>query len=73
MLAWKRRGRRGLYLGLTGALRPSTAWYTLHLQASHVVPLHHSRGANIHLSRWPHILPSSHGWLLHLELHSRLG
>jgi hypothetical protein len=31
MLAWRRRGRRGLCLGLTGALCPSTAWSTLHL------------------------------------------
>jgi hypothetical protein len=64
MLAWRRRGRRGLCLGLTGALHPSTAWSTLRLQASHmvslqashVVPLHHSSAASIHL-----------------ELHSRLG
>jgi hypothetical protein len=25
------------------------------------VPLHHSSGATVHLSRWPHILPSTRG------------
>jgi hypothetical protein len=56
-----------------GVLRPSTAWSTLLLQANHVVPRHHSSGASVHLSKWPHVLPSTHGWLLHLELCSWLG
>jgi hypothetical protein len=38
VLSCKRRGRRGLCLGLMGALCPGTAWSTLCLQASHVVP-----------------------------------
>jgi hypothetical protein len=59
MLAWRRRGRRGICLGLTGVLRPSTAWFTLRLQASHVIPRHHSSGASVHLSRWPHVLLST--------------
>jgi hypothetical protein len=36
-------------------------------------PLHRSSGATVHLSRWPHVLQSTRGWLLHLELRSRLG
>jgi hypothetical protein len=71
--AWRRRGRRGICLGLLGALRPSIAWSTLHLQASHVALLHRSIGASVHLSRWPHILQSTRGWLLHLELRNWLG
>jgi hypothetical protein len=59
--------------GPNGALRPSTTWSTLCLQASHVVPLHRSSGASVHLSRWPQVLPSTRGWLLHLELRNRLG
>jgi hypothetical protein len=70
MLAWRRRGRRGLYLGLTVALRPSIAWSTLCLQACRVVPLHCSSGASVHLNRWPHVLLSTHDWLLHLKLRS---
>jgi hypothetical protein len=65
--------KKRLCQGLTGALRPSTAWSRLHLHASHVVPLRRSSGASVHLSRWPHFLPSTRGWLLHLELYSRLG
>jgi hypothetical protein len=66
-------GRRGLCLSLLGALHPSTAWSALHLQASHMASLRRSSGATVHLSRWPHVLQSTRGWLLHLELHSRLG
>jgi hypothetical protein len=73
MLAWRRIEGRGLCLGIMGALRPRTVWSTLCLQASHMVPLRRSSGASIHLSRWPHILLSTHGWLLHLELCSWLG
>jgi hypothetical protein len=73
MLAWRRRGRRGFFLGLTGVVRPSTAWSTLHLQASHVPPLRHSSGATIHISRWPRVLQATCGWVLHLELCSWLG
>jgi hypothetical protein len=73
VLTWRRRGRRGLCMGLTGALCPSTAWSTLRLQASYVAPLCHSSGATVHLSSWPHVLQSTHGWLLHLELCSWLG
>jgi hypothetical protein len=54
--AWRRRGRRGLYLGLTLAFCPSTAWSTLCLQASYVVPLCRSSGATVYLIRWPHVL-----------------
>jgi hypothetical protein len=36
-------------------------------------PLHGSNGATVHLSRWTHVLPSTRGCLLHLELYSRLG
>jgi hypothetical protein len=73
MLAWRSRGRRGLCLGLTRVLRPNTAWSTLHLQASYVVPLCYSSEAIIHLTRWPYVLQSTRGWLLHLELCSQLG
>jgi hypothetical protein len=72
MLAWRRRGKRGLFLVLMGALRPSTAWFILYLQASHVSHLRRSSGATVHLSRWPHALQSTHSWLLHLELRTRL-
>jgi hypothetical protein len=73
MLILRRRGRRGLCLGLLGALRPCTAWSTLLAQASHVVTLHLSSGVTIHLSRWPHTLQSTHSRMLHPELHSLLG
>jgi hypothetical protein len=35
--------------------------------------LHQSSGGTVHLSRWPHVLQSTHDWLLHLELRSQLG
>jgi hypothetical protein len=35
-------------------------------------PLHHSSRATVHLNRWPHILQSTRGCLLHLELHNQL-
>jgi hypothetical protein len=73
VLVWRRRGRRGLYLGQLGALYTSTAWSTPLLQASHVVTLYLSSGVTVHLSRWPHALQSTHSWLLHLELHNLLG
>jgi hypothetical protein len=72
MLVW-RRGRRGLCLGLLGALRPSIAWSTPLLQASHVVTLRLSSGVTIHLSSWPHALQSTRSQLLRLELCSLLG
>jgi hypothetical protein len=59
--------------GPTRALHPSTAWSILCLQASHVVPLRRCSGATVHLDRWPHVLQSTRGWLLHLELRSLLG
>jgi hypothetical protein len=73
VLVWRSRGRRGPCQGLLGALRSSTAWSTLVLQDSHMVPLHLSSGATIHLSRWSHILQSTHSQLLHLELRNLLG
>jgi hypothetical protein len=36
MLVLRRRGRRGLYLGLLGRICPTTMWSTLLLQARHV-------------------------------------
>jgi hypothetical protein len=59
--------------GLTVALHPSIAWSTPRLHDSHVVPICRSSGATVHLSRWPHILQPTRGWLLHIELRSRLG
>jgi hypothetical protein len=57
----------------TGGTPPKYRLVYTPLLASQVVLLHRSSGATIHLSRWPHILQSTCGWLLHLELYSRLG
>jgi hypothetical protein len=65
--------KKGLYLGLLGALRPNTVWSAPLLLASHVVNLHLSNGVTVHLSRWPHALQSICSRLLHLELHSLPG
>jgi hypothetical protein len=46
--------------------------YTL-CQASRMVPLHLRSGANVHLSRWHHVLQSTYSSLLHLGLRSLLG
>jgi hypothetical protein len=70
---WEEERKKMPLPGPNGGARPTTAWSTLHLQANHVVPLHRSSGASVHLSRWPHILPCTRGWWLHLELCSQLG
>jgi hypothetical protein len=59
-------------LGPTGGTPPKYRLIYTPPSGYPCVPLHRSSGATVHLSRWPHILLSTRGWLLHLELYSRL-
>jgi hypothetical protein len=65
--------KKGPLPGLNGGAPPKYRLVYTPPLGSHMVPLCHSNGASVHLSRWPHILPSTRGWLLHLELRSQLG
>jgi hypothetical protein len=66
------RKKRHLPRPTRGAPHKYHLVYTPHSSQPHA-PLHHSSRATVHLSRWPHVLQSTRGWLLHPELCSRLG